>query len=164
MQGRDAIPMLSRRRLLLGGLLLAGASPAAALASAGSVKPPFETAQPPSAPTPKPAASWIAYEASLQAQLATPGGAIHLDDYGQELLVQANVFRSKAQLTPYKWDDDLATCAKAHALDMARRNYFGHATPEGFTHLERVALLCRDFCGKTAENLAWRSSQAPVRA
>ena len=160
MQGIHAITGFSRRRLLIGGLVLAAGGRAAA---AQPLPPaPIQTAVPGSGPTIKPASAWLAYEAALQSRL-TNSNRFYDVDFGRDLLVQANAFRDDMRLAPYVWDEDLAACARAHAADMASRNYFGHSTPEGFTHLERVALLCRDSCGKTAENLAWRSSSASIK-
>lgn len=34
--------------------------------------------------------------------------------------------------TPLRWNDTLARAAEAKAMDMAKRNYFGHLTPEGY--------------------------------
>lgn len=33
---------------------------------------------------------------------------------------------------PLRWNDTLARVAEAKAMDMAKRNYFGHITPEGY--------------------------------
>ena len=33
---------------------------------------------------------------------------------------------------PLRWNDTLARVAEAKAMDMAKRNYFGHLTPEGY--------------------------------
>jgi uncharacterized protein YkwD len=38
-----------------------------------------------------------------------------------------------------QWDPSLQSVATAHSRDMARRNYFGHRSPEGRTVRDRVA-------------------------
>ena len=137
-----ATTCMTRRGVFAAGLLLAGATGALA------------------APAPSPSsAAWLDYEARLRARLADAGGGRFDAAFAQELLSQVNGFRSSQGLGSYAWDDGLAACARAHAADMANRNYFAHETPEGFTHLDRTSLLTRDLCGETAENLAWREGQ-----
>jgi uncharacterized protein YkwD len=105
---------------------------------------------------PSSAASWLTYEGRLRARLADAGGGRFEPDFAHALLSQTNTFRGTQRLAAYQWDEGLAACARAHAADMAARDYFAHETPEGFTHLDRVSLLTRDLCGETAENIAWR--------
>jgi len=50
------------------------------------------------------------------------------DKYYKELHLNANLKISK---TPLRWNDTLARVAEAKALDMAKRNYFNHVSPEG---------------------------------
>jgi hypothetical protein len=92
----------------------------------------------------------------LNARLIDAGGGEFDPDFAHDLLSRTNAFRDGQQLSPYMWNDGLAECARAHAADMAARNFFAHESPEGFTHLDRTALLSRDLCGQTSENLAWR--------
>ena len=127
---------MTRRGVFVGALLIAGAHGALA-APGGSNR-------------------FLSYEQKLRSRLADAGGGRFDPAFAQALLSEANGFRAEQQLGTYQWDEDLATCARAHAADMASRDYFGHPSPEGFTHLDRVALLARDLCGSTAENLAWR--------
>jgi len=152
MHGPNTITAPSRRAFLAGALLVSSAGKAAA-----QIRTPVETPPPPSTPTQKAAEDWITYEARLRSRLADAGGGAFKEGFARDLLAKVNVFRNSNTLADYVWDDDLALCARAHAADMAQRDYFGHSSPEGFTHLERAALLCRSLCGKTAENLAWRS-------
>jgi len=152
MQHRIPSIALNRRNLLVGALMMAGAG--SAHAAVAPVPSPESVAA--RAAESKSATAWIAYDAQLRARLADAGGGGFDEDFAKALLTQANSFRGQAQLSPYTWDEGLAVCARAHAADMASRNFFGHESPEGFTHLDRVALLTRDLCGKTAENLAWR--------
>lgn len=105
---------------------------------------------------PASAGSWLAYESRLRARLADAGGGRFEPDFAHALLSQTNGFRASERLSAYQWDEGLAACARAHAADMASRDYFAHESPEGFTHLDRVSLLTRDLCGATVENIAWR--------
>jgi uncharacterized protein YkwD len=100
--------------------------------------------------------AWLQYETRLGSRLRDAGGGAFALDFAHQLLQEANALRGREQLPAYTWDEDLAKCARAHAADMAGRHYFAHKSPEGFTHLDRVALMTRTFCGVTSENLAWR--------
>jgi len=44
-----------------------------------------------------------------------------------------------APVAPLKWDPSLYSAAEEHSLDMARRNYFEHRSPEGVSPGNRVA-------------------------
>jgi hypothetical protein len=55
---------------------------------------------------------------------------------------------------------DLALAARAHAVDMGRRRYFQHNSPEGFDANVRVGLLARRFCGLSGENIVMRKGGA----
>jgi uncharacterized protein YkwD len=50
------------------------------------------------------------------------------DKYYKELHLNAKLKVTKTQL---HWNDTLARVAEAKALDMAKRNYFNHVSPEG---------------------------------
>lgn len=52
-----------------------------------------------------------------------------------------------APAPPLKWNDRLAHAARNHALDMGKRSYFEHTTPEGVRFSERV----------TAAGYAWQT-------
>jgi uncharacterized protein YkwD len=131
--------LTTRRRLLTAGALLLASGPVTRAMAAT-------------------APSWLAYERRLTARLVDAGGGEFRDDFAHGLLAETNGFRDGEGLRRLAWDEGLAACARAHAADMAARGYFAHASPEGFTHNDRVSLLHRDLCGPTAENLAWRDS------
>lgn len=99
---------------------------------------------------------WSRYHERLTARLSDAGGGQFDPDMEKGLLVETNRFRGAQGIGQLAWDDGLAACARAHIADMIVRAYFAHQTPEGFRHSDRVALLCRDLCGQTAENLARR--------
>lgn len=100
--------------------------------------------------------SWLMYEERLTARLRDGGGGAFDLAFAWDLLVELNRFRAAQGLPSLGWDEGLATTARAHAADMFAAGYFEHRTPEGFSHLDRVGILNRDFCGQAAENLAFR--------
>lgn len=51
------------------------------------------------------------------------------EKYYQELQLNGKLPITK---NPLRWNDTLARVAEAKAMDMAKRNYFGHCTPEGY--------------------------------
>ncbi len=153
MQDREAILALSRRSVLAGALLLGGATTARA-----AIAPVVGPATPAPTDEARSIDAWANYNSRLIQRLNDAGGGSFDAAFSRALLDRVNVFRRKLALRPYVWHEGLAICARAHAGDMAARNYFAHAAPEGFTHLHRVALIARDLCGPTAENLAWRES------
>jgi uncharacterized protein YkwD len=55
--------------------------------------------------------------------------------------------RSMAPAAPLKWDPALQSAATDHSLDMARRNYFEHRSPEGERAGQRAA----------RSNYAWKA-------
>jgi len=107
-----------------------------------------------------PTSPWLSYEARLRARLSDAGGGAFDAGFANDLLGQANRLRRSQGLAAFQWDDGLATCARAHAADMASRHFFDHNTPEGFTPSDRASLLIRDSCGLITENLAWRDYPA----
>ena len=152
MQPHFPLANISRRGLLAGAVFLAATRGTCA---AGSPLGGLEALQP--APDEERSLStWVDYDTRLRERLVNSESMGFDEDFSRALQQQVNGLRGSVGLAPYSWNDGLALCAKAHAADMAARNYFAHASPEGFTHLHRVALLTRDLCGKTAENLAWR--------
>ncbi|MCS3795285.1 CAP domain-containing protein [Niastella sp. OAS944] len=52
------------------------------------------------------------------------------EKYYQELQLNGQLPITKG---PLRWNDTLARVAEAKAMDMAKRNYFGHLTPEGYS-------------------------------
>ncbi len=49
-----------------------------------------------------------------------------------------NVRRVEHGSLPLKWDDGLASVARAHSADMADRQFFDHANPEGLNPTDRL--------------------------
>lgn len=98
------------------------------------------------APTPTPSGGYVWY----------PESARSADAAELEVLRLTNDIRAKgatcggtayAPAPPLKWNDRLAHAARNHALDMGKRSYFEHTTPEGVRFSERV----------TAAGYAWQT-------
>lgn len=98
------------------------------------------------APTPTPGSGYVWYPESDRS-----ADAAELD-----VLRLTNDIRARgatcggtayAPAPPLKWNDRLAHAARNHALDMGKRSYFEHTTPEGVRFSERV----------TAAGYAWQT-------
>lgn len=102
-------------------------------------------------------ANWRAYDGRLRARLDDAGGGAFDGDFARALLRLNNNFRQAEHVPTLRWDEGLAAAARAHAADMAHRNFFAHEAPEGFRAFDRASLLARDICGPVSENLAVRT-------
>lgn len=102
------------------------------------------------------AGRWIAYERRLKARLRDAAGGRFDAAMARELLALHNRFRRDQGRGALRWDDDLAAAARAHAADMADRDFFAHRTTERFDGGARVAILARTLLGASGENLAYR--------
>src|SRR5690606_22220452 len=100
---------------MLGGMVLAAAAPACAIA-----------------PTtlPREPAAWLTYESRLRARLRDAGGGDFLPDLARKLLALTN--RERAGLQPLAWSDELALLANAHAADLVSKGRVDHRDPMGF--------------------------------
>ncbi|MGA5821046.1 CAP domain-containing protein [Kitasatospora sp. NPDC094028] len=58
--------------------------------------------------------------------------------YAQQVVDLVNVERSKAGCGPVTADSRLASASQSHSDDMADRNYFDHASPEGYHADHRI--------------------------
>jgi uncharacterized protein YkwD len=74
------------------------------------------------------------------------------EKYYTELQLDSKLHISK---NPLRWNDTLARVAEAKAMDMAKRNYFGHITPEcyGINHLISQSGYCLNGEWLKANNL-----------
>jgi uncharacterized protein YkwD len=77
------------------------------------------------------------------------------------LLQTMNDERAGRGLRPLQLDRQLCAIAYEHAIDMARRNYFSHTTPEGLSPFERMAARHYRF-GYAGENLALDESARSI--
>jgi len=68
-----------------------------------------------------------------------------------------NIERQRAGVSTLEYDSALATVAKGHSEDMAKRNYFSHISPDGCNlgcRLNEAGYVVSSW----GENIAWRSS------
>ncbi|WP_344341549.1 CAP domain-containing protein, partial [Kitasatospora putterlickiae] len=104
------------------------ASTATATATAPATTPATTTAAPTSATaatTPKPTAT-----APRRTTTGNPGGSAN-GSFAQQVVDLVNVQRSQAGCGPLALDGRLTTAAQVHSDDMASRDFFDHASPEG---------------------------------
>jgi uncharacterized protein YkwD len=82
----------------------------------------------------------------------------------QAMLDDVNARRASRGLPPLRLDPELCAIARAHAVDMAARAYFGHDTPEGESPFDRMDRAHYQY-GYAGENLALdRSVDAAANA
>lgn len=62
--------------------------------------------------------------------------------------------RSMAPAAPLRWDSSLYSAAAGHSLDMARRNYFEHRSPEGGNVRTRATAASPQRWKTLGENIA----------
>lgn len=141
--------MTQTRRATLTGALAASALPARAAETRDAA---------PSASDPVP---WIVYERGLRDRLADAGGGRFDEAAASDVLHATNAARRAVGAGVLAWRDDLAMAARAHAADLAQRDYVEHLSPEGFDPSHRCWLLARRLIGSPAENIAFRSAATP---
>ncbi len=142
---------LTRRTALGAGVLLVALPAQAGVADAA----------PPAADV----AAWVAYEARLRDRLSDAAGGRFDDPAAQAALNLINRARARSGAEPLVWHAPMATAARAHAADLAARNYVEHLSPEGFDPSHRFWLLDRSTIGSPAENIAYhRGEDAPRTA
>ena len=90
-----------------------------------------------------------------------PRPVVEAADLARRIHALINAERAKHGLSPLAWDKALARIAGGHSLDMARRKYIGHDSPEGRgfpQRYRRAGYTCRIRVGRTtyggAENIA----------
>ena len=71
----------------------------------------------------------------------------------QRMAARVNEYRRSVGCAPLAWMDGAAAAAQAHSDDMARRDYFGHVSPEGAGPVERLRAAGAAF-RMIAENIA----------
>lgn len=149
--------MTLSRRLVLG----AGAALAAtrALAAPGEVVVTIGATD--AAPPASDAAAWSAYEARLRERLADAGGGKPDEAGARTAFALTNTARTAAGAPILTWHDELAETARAHAGDLAKRNYVEHLSPEGFDPSHRFWLLGRTTIGSPSENIAYHRAEDP---
>ncbi len=88
----------------------------------------------------------------LSSLLGAPAKATRVEDV-QVLLANMNNARESQNLPPLELDSSLSQVAYQHAVDMEKRNYYEHNTPEGVTPFARMKAMNIRF-GYAGENLA----------
>jgi len=78
-----------------------------------------------------------------------------------DLLARVNQFRREHHLITLQRRSDLDRVALAHSLDMARRGYFSHESPEGRNPLDRLQASGVDDMVLAAENLGKTTQSDP---
>jgi uncharacterized protein YkwD len=83
---------------------------------------------------------WLAlFLAPMTVQLARADvGDVPFAELEAHLLNEVNAVRSRHHLVPLRRAPELDAIARSHSLDMARRNYLSHETPEGANPLDRI--------------------------
>ncbi|MDS0478506.1 CAP domain-containing protein [Natrinema sp. 1APR25-10V2] len=66
---------------------------------------------------------------------------------------KVNERRAEHGLEPLEWDGTVASVARAHSYDMARRNYFAHRNPDGEGPYDRFSDV-DNYCRGYGENIA----------
>jgi uncharacterized protein YkwD len=78
-----------------------------------------------------------------------------MTDPGDAVLRETNALRARHGLAPLAADDRLAAAALGHAIDLARRDYFAHETPEGRTLRHRTDAAGYPAQSAVGENIAY---------
>lgn len=80
-----------------------------------------------------------------------------------EAFVHAEVNERRADrgLEPLEWDGTVASVARAHSYDMARRDYFAHTNPDGKGPYDRFRDV-DSYCRAYGENIAMTWIDRPV--
>ncbi|MFD0146484.1 MULTISPECIES: CAP domain-containing protein [unclassified Streptomyces] len=91
-----------------------------------------------------------------------PGGGGKAAQFVEQIVALTNTEREKAGCSPLRADGRLHDSAQAHADDMADRDYYAHATPEGRDAGERITAAGYTW-SSWAENIH-RGPKTPVRA
>lgn len=95
-------------------------------------------------------------QVQAQAQALDQDTSCHIPGFRDKVIRQVNAARATAQrcgalamapAPPLAWNDALFVAAVRHSRDMAQRDYFGHASPEGNQVAQRA----------TAAGYAWRT-------
>lgn len=89
--------------------------------------------------TPSPATSASQeVEGTVQIALVNVHNPVSVDSDAARLVADTNRERASRGIAPLVRDPDLDRCARAKAVDMALRGYFGHTSPDGVTFQDRM--------------------------
>ncbi|MCX4759303.1 CAP domain-containing protein [Kitasatospora purpeofusca] len=98
--------------------------------TAGAPDPGKPTGAPTTAPTAAPSTAKPSPTAPRPTATTAPGGSSN-SSFAQQVADLVNTQRSQAGCGPLTVDPKLTTAAQVHSDDMADRNFFDHASPEG---------------------------------
>lgn len=100
------------------------------------------------------ARAWRAW--AVDALQSPPDGIRLYPELAERLLELINERRTGAGegLAALTSAPGLERTAQAHAIDMLRRDFIGHANPDGLQPGDRVGLLARRYVGSVGENVA----------
>lgn len=155
---------MSKKMDTLGGLVAAGVT--LLLISCSAARPPETRVFPASYAAPGPGArnAGSVLTRAAAAQAGSRGQPAYVDgDLERHAYVLANRARREEGLEHLEIRLDLIDLARKHALDMARRDYFAHHSPEGIGPGDRATLSGVKF-RVFAENLARiRNASTPAK-
>jgi uncharacterized protein YkwD len=109
---------------------------------------------------------WIALAVSpLTVELARADDAAETQftDLETRLLAEVNAVRARYHLIPLRRSPDLDRVAIRHSVDMARRNYMSHHSPEGTNPVDRITRSGLSGFTLAAENLGKTNRPDPNR-
>jgi uncharacterized protein YkwD len=105
---------------------------------------------------------WLAFALSpLIVKTAASAEPSNLTSLAADLLNQVNRVRSDHHLVPLVRRSDLDRVALAHSIDMARRGYFSHQSPEGENAVNRLQQHGVTDMRLAAENLGKTTQSDP---
>ena len=100
------------------------------------------------------AEAMLSFSQTAQQITTTPlPGISFLAEVEQIIFDLTNEERRKQRLKALQPDPKLQTAARAHSSDMLERDFFAHASPEGRTPFDRIAIIHRQLVGGTGENI-----------
>lgn len=118
-------------------LALVTLTPAAAVIVATPTLPPASTPTLTPSPTSRPTDAFDS-GSPLTTPTRFPSPSPELQALESEMVAAINAERAAHNLPPYQVDATLSVVARAHAQDMADRDYMSHITPEGKTYVDRL--------------------------
>lgn len=74
--------------------------------------------------------------------------------YERAIHERVNEVRGTHGREPLSFNEGLAAVARAHSVDMARRGYFDHVSPDGTDPADRLAEFFPTYCRNIGENIA----------
>ena len=86
-----------------------------------------------------------------------------LAELEHRLHAAVNAYRAENHLIPLERRPDLDAVARAHSLDMARRRYLAHESPEGAGWVDRLGAARVTGFALAAENVGLTSKRDPNR-